>query len=102
MIKHVVMWKLKENAEGAGKRENALKMKSQLEALRGQLPQIRSIEVGVNTAEGPDAYDVVLVSEFADMDELQAYQKAPEHLKVADFIGKVRLERKVVDYSTVA
>jgi hypothetical protein len=100
VIKHIVMWKLKDNAEGAGKRENALKIKTQLEALKNPLPQIRSIEVGLNVVEGPDAYDVVLISEFAGMADLQAYQKAPEHLKVADFIGKVRLERKVVDYDT--
>ncbi|OGO30053.1 MAG: stress responsive protein [Chloroflexi bacterium RBG_16_56_11] len=98
MIKHVVMWKLKDFAEGASKAENARKMKSQLEGLKKKISQVRLIEVGINTNEVADAYDVVLYSEFENVDDLHLYQKHPEHLKVGDFVGKVRLERRVVDY----
>jgi len=41
---------------------------------------------------------MVLISEFKDLRDLESYQKHPEHVKAAEFIGKVRLERKVVDY----
>jgi hypothetical protein len=92
------MWKLRDAAEGATKQDNALLMKSRLEALRSKIRDIKNIEVGLNTSESADSYDVVLCSEFENAAALQRYQSNPEHLKVADFIAKVRAERKVVDY----
>ena len=100
MITHVVMWKLKDNAEGAGKHENASKIKAQLEALRLRIGEIRQIEVGVNTVESQDAYDVVLVSVFNSAADLKTYQNHPEHIRAADFIGRVRLDRRFVDYES--
>ena len=98
MIKHIVLWKLKEFSEGAGREQNAQRMKTELEALRGVIPQILRIEVGINVIPSDAAYDVALVAEFADEKELDLYQKHPAHLKAADFVGKVRESRVVVDY----
>ncbi len=100
MLKHIVLWKLRDFAEGAGKEQNARKMKAELEALKGKIPQIRHIEVGINTIPSEASYDVALYSEFANEQDLEVYQKHPEHLKVADFVGKVRENRVVVDYRT--
>jgi len=98
MIKHIVMWKLKDFAEGANKKENARKIKSQLEGLKHKIKEIRSIEVGINTSDSADSYDIILYSEFNGSEDLKIYQNHPEHLKVGDFVSKVRLERKVVDF----
>ncbi|CDG01190.1 Putative Stress responsive A/B barrel domain protein [Clostridium chauvoei JF4335] len=92
------MWKLKDNAEGNDKFINSNKIKDSLEALRGVISEIKFIEVGINIKEGEQAYDVVLNSEFNNLEELDKYQKNPEHLKVAGFIGKVADSRVVVDY----
>ena len=98
MIKHIVMWKLKDFAEGASKKENALKIKSSLEGLKSKIKEIKFLEVGISISDAVDFYDIVLISEFKDVKDLESYQKHPEHVKAAEFIGKVRLERKVVDY----
>lgn len=98
MIKHIVMWKLKDYAWGAGKTDNIRKMKSLLEALKGSISEIRHIEVGVNIIPSEAAYDVVLYSEFETLDALAAYQKHPEHVKVGAFIKEVVIDRRVVDY----
>ncbi len=99
MIKHIVFFKLAENAEGKTKAENALYIKSELENLKNVIPQIRIIEVGINTPEAPISnYDIALVSEFDSMTDLDIYQEHPEHKRVAAFIGKVRTERACVDY----
>ena len=90
MLKHIVLFKLKENAEGASKEQNAKKIKADLEALKGVIPQIRHIEVGINCIPGDAAYDVALYSSFADEKDLSIYMKHPEHVKVAEFVGKVR------------
>jgi hypothetical protein len=98
MLKHIVLFKLKKIAEGAPREKNAKKIKADLEALTGKIPQIRHIEVGINCIPREAAYDVAIYSEFADEKDLSLYMKHPEHLKVAEFVGKVRESRVVVDY----
>lgn len=99
MIKHIVMWRLHEFADGNGKAENARKLKEYLLALQESIPQIQQIEVGINIAgSDPNAADVALYSEFENLEALQIYQKHPEHQKVVQFLNKVRSEKRVVDY----
>lgn len=98
MIKHIVMWKLKDSFEGMGKNEIALKLKSELEALKSKIPQIREIEAGINFNPSEAAYDVALYSSFESREDLSLYQKHPDHMKVAEFVSEVRTERCVVDY----
>jgi len=99
MIKHIVLFKLAENAEGKTKAENALFIKSELENLKNLIPQIRMIEVGINSPEAPVVnFDIALNSEFDSMAELETYQEHPEHKRVAAYIGKVRTDRACVDY----
>ncbi len=98
MIKHIVMWKLKDFAEGASKSENAQNIKVQLEGLKNKIKEVRSLEAGININDSADSYDVALYSEFASLEDLKRYQHHPEHVKVGDFIIKLRLDRKVVDY----
>ncbi|AET68669.1 Stress responsive A/B Barrel Domain-containing protein [Desulfosporosinus orientis DSM 765] len=59
MIKHIVMWKLKEFAEGKSRTENARILKIILEGLKNSIAQIRHIEVGININPSEDSYDVV-------------------------------------------
>jgi hypothetical protein len=100
MIKHIVLWKLKESAEGATREQNAARMKRELEALKMKIPQIRHVEVGINIMPSDAAYDIALYSEFSNEHDLNSYQKHPEHVKAAEFVNKVRESRVVVDYKT--
>jgi hypothetical protein len=98
MIKHIVFWKLKDFAEGATKKENAQKIKAQLEGLKMKIKEVRALEVGVNINDSADSYDIALYSEFASLEDLKRYQHHPEHIKAGDFVINLRLDRKVVDY----
>ncbi|HDK7174517.1 Dabb family protein [Clostridium sporogenes] len=98
MIKHIVMWKLKEFAEGKSKLENANIIKTSLEDLQNRIDEVKLIEVGVNINDSKQAYDVVLYSEFKNLEDLNLYQNHPDHLKVGEFINKVKEERIVTDY----
>jgi Stress responsive A/B Barrel Domain len=100
MIKHVVMWKLKDYAEEAGRARNAKRLKIELEALKSSIPQIQRIEVGINCIESPAAYDVILSAVFRNQEDLDIYQRHPNHRAVADFIAKINEHRAVVDYKT--
>jgi len=99
MVKHIVMWKLKDFAEGKSKDENIELIKSELENLANLIPQIKFLEVGKNIL--PDAqYDAVLYSEFASPEDLDIYQNHPEHKKIAGYIAKIRDGRVAGDYVT--
>ena len=99
MIKHIVMWKLKEQAEGNDKQTNALLMKEKLEAIADIVPGMIKLEVGIDLGLDAAGIDVVLYSEFADESALAAYQAHPEHKAVFPFISAVRDARHAVDYS---
>lgn len=104
MIRHVVMWKLKEEAEGASKKKNAEKMKLILEGLKTNIDEIKNVEVGINiTADEEDdepgsAFDVVLISDFQTELDYTMYTRNVHHKKATDFINSVIEERYFVDY----
>ena len=98
MIKHIVMWRLKDHAEGNDKTANAQLIKSKLEALRGQIEGVLAIEVGIDFSATEASADVVLYSEFTDRAALAAYQAHPAHQAVVAFIKEVVNTRHLVDY----
>ncbi len=94
MIKHIVMWKFKDEVAESDK----LEMKRQLEALNGVVPSLVDIEIGLNVATCPPAMDMVLTTEFKTTDDLNAYVAHPEHQKVVTFVKTLICDRAVVDY----
>ncbi|MGL5576694.1 MAG: Dabb family protein [Sarcina sp.] len=98
MIKHIVMWKLKEFANGKPKSENALIMKVLLEGLKEYIDEIKFIEVGIDFSDSESSYDVILISEFESEKGLEVYINHPKHIEVSAFITTIREERRVVNY----
>jgi quinol monooxygenase YgiN len=98
MIKHIVMWKLKEHAEGADRATNAAEMKRKLDACANLVPGTLKFEVALAQPGLEATYDVVLYSEFASKAALDAYADHPTHQAIKPFIGAVREERQCMDY----
>jgi len=98
MLKHIVMWKLKDEAEGADKLANAREMKRRLDECANIVPGQLTFEVMLAQPGLEATYDVVLYSEFADRAALQAYIDHPTHKAVVPFIGAVREGRQCMDY----
>ena len=98
MLKHIVLWKFKENAEGGSAAENISAVKKMLEGLFGKIPEILSIHVRKNTFSFAGNYDVALIAEFESETELKAYQAHPLHVEAAAFVKKVTEARAAVDY----
>ncbi len=98
MVKHIVLWTLKESAGGRTAAENADEIKARLERLNGRIPGLVHLEVGVDFSRGDASADVALYSELADREALRAYQAHPEHAAVVEFINTVRATRIVADY----
>jgi hypothetical protein len=97
MLKHVVIWKVKDPVRKA---EQAALVKAQLESLAGRIPGLLRIEVGVDIGYDADAHDVVLYSEFTDRAALDAYQPHPLHLEVKKVIGPLLTARHAVDWES--
>src|SRR5258708_19472341 len=98
MIKHIVLWKIKEGVEGKRKEESALRLKGALESMRGKIKEIQSLEVGLNFNPADTACDLSLYTAFKSREDLDNYQKHPEHLKVVELVKKLAAERRVSDY----
>lgn len=90
MIKHIVLWRLKNKADVAV-------IKRELESMRGKIPCLLSIEVGVNFAEGSPV-DLGVYTEFKDRAALDEYAEHPLHVPVKQFMGPKVAERWVLDY----
>jgi len=98
MVKHVILWKLKEEYTEEQKKEIKAGIKAGLEGLKGQIPGL--LEIKVNT-EGlaSSNVDLMLDSTFEDEASLKGYAVHPAHVAVAD--GKVRpftASRSCLDY----
>lgn len=98
MIKHIVMWTLKEEAEGAVASENAAKMKEMLEALNGKIEVLKHLEVSADVFESAPECNIVLYSEFESKEDLQTYAVHPLHQECVSFIKKIVSSRSVIDY----
>lgn len=96
-INHIVMWRLRGDTpeERAAARS---KVKTLFEGLRGRIDGLTHIEVGEDVSNVDYACDVVLVSRFTDLAALKAYATHPEHLRVRDELGDLRIGRFQVDY----
>ena len=102
MIKHIVFWKFREQAEGASREQNLHKAKALLDACANLAPGTSKFEVALAEPGRECTYDLVLYSEFVDAAALDAYQNHPQHLALKPFIAAVRLERQCMDYRTVS
>ena len=98
MIRHIVMWKLKEHAEGADRAANLVKMQALLHSCAGLVPGMVKFTSAVATPGLEATYDIVLDSTFTSRAALDAYQMHPQHMAIKPFIGAIRLERQCMDF----
>ena len=64
----------------------------------GVVPEIRSLEVGVNVCVAGTAYDAVLVSSFDDADAMERYKVHSAHVAVAAYFKGITEGRAEADY----
>ena len=77
MIKHIVCFKLANPTE-----ELLKKTKDILLSMKGNVPMLRDIEVGVDFLHSPRSYDIILQVWLDNREELDAYQNDPYHCGV--------------------
>lgn len=98
MIKHIVMFKLQEFENNSEKHSKQQEIKLGLERLIKSIPELLSIEVGLNSNPN-EQFDIVLTTTFNSMECLDIYAKHPDHLAVSKIIREVLESRSCVDYT---
>ncbi len=98
MIRHIVLFKLKEFKTESDKAEALNLLKINLENLKSKIKEIQFFEVGINVANTSNSYDLGLNSEFISLDDLEKYRIHPDHQKVVELIKQYTETRVAVDY----
>lgn len=98
MIKHVILWKLKETLSEQEKAEVKAGIKENLEALVGKVPGLTKLNIVMNGLESSNA-DVMLDSELESVEALKGYQSHPDHVSAANTYVRPYTEvRMCMDY----
>ena len=91
MFVHIVFFKFKDP-------EHASEAKRQLESMRGVVPTLRHIEVGLDCIHSERSWEMVLDTRFDDRAGYDAYATDPKHLEVLSFLKTVVAQSATVDY----
>ena len=92
MVKHVIVWTLKDEYSAEEKEDIKKGIKEGLEGLKGKVPGIVEIKVEISGLDSSNT-DLMLDSTFENEDALKGYSVHPEHVKVAT--EKVRSFTKI-------
>jgi len=98
MINHVVLFKLKKYDSESEKQDIIGAIEDALLGLKSKITELKHVEVGVNYELSAKSYDICLITHFETIEQLDAYRIHPEHIKVAELIGKHAVERAAVDF----
>ena len=98
MIKHIVIWTLKNREDEKQREDTARAIKQKIEAMRGKIPGLLRIEGGVNFSRTADSCDVALCAELDSREALAGYHVHPAHQAFKAFIGPRLSERHLIDY----
>lgn len=88
MVKHIILWKLREDLTEAEQKIVKQGIKEGLEGLKGQVPGLLDIKVIVDGRLDSSNADVMLDSTLESEEALKGYAVHPAHVAVAN--GKVR------------
>ncbi len=88
MVKHVILWQLKDEYSDEQKAEIKAGIKEGLEGLKGKIPGLIDIKVFTNPLPSSNACEVMLDSCFESVEALNGYTVHPAHMDVA--LNKVR------------
>lgn len=98
MIKHVILWKIKEEYSPEEKTVIKANAKRELEGLLGQIEGLTAMKIETEALASSNA-DLMLDSEFVDEAALKGYAAHPTHNAVADtYVRPFMCQRLCLDF----
>ena len=98
MIRHLVMFKLRDFDSADGKIQAAKTVQSELMSMKNKIEFIRKFEVGINFTINDAAFDLVINSSFNTREDLESYQVHPSHQALISFNKQYSVKKVIVDY----
>lgn len=98
MIRHIVMFKLKDFANESEKLIAAKEVVKHLDELPAKINVIRKYEAGIDIRKLSWSYDIVLIMDFDDMTDLETYIHHPSHQEFITFNKNYSVEKTCIDY----
>ena len=98
MVRHLVFWTLKPEADGRSAAENAELFKTKSMSLLGKVPGLLSMEVSTSIVSCTEPVDLVLMSTHESVEAYKIYADHPDHLPIKAWAGAVSSSRRAVDY----
>ena len=92
MVRHIVFFRF-ENPE-----ENIPIVRDSLYALKDKIPQIVDMQIGADFMHSQRSSDMVLIVDFKNREDLEIYDKNPDHQKARVYIHAHRTESRTVDF----
>lgn len=99
MVKHIVLFKLKDDAPTDKKLAAMSHFKEAIEALPSKISVIRKVEVGLDI-NPEETWSIALYSEFDTLEDMKSYSAHPAHMAASKLIADVKESRACVDYET--
>lgn len=93
MLKHIVMYKLKDNSAQAKK-----KLVDTFMSMKGKIKVLKGIESGADVLFSERSFDVALICTFDNINDLDVYQNDPIHLEVKKYVHSVKESAYSVDF----
>lgn len=97
MIVNNVLLKLKNRDD-----DNLRKAQDVLLGMKGKIEGLLDIQVKRNIRSGELSYDLLLITKFASLDDLDSYLVHPAHLEVAKYIGNVLDTQSSLCYESIS
>lgn len=97
MLKHIVLFKLREDVSVEKKLQVMNQFKEAIEALPAKIDVIRKIEVGLNINPG-ETWNIALYSEFDTLEDVKTYATHPDHVIAGKILAETKESRSCVDY----
>ena len=97
MVRHVLIWQFKDEMTADEKAAAAKKIKSELEALVGVVPGLKSLSVAINPMASSNA-DLYLDSVMETPADYDVYKDHPAHVAAATYVRSVVKSRVCMDY----
>ena len=97
MVKRMVAWNFKEGLTEGEKKEQAQKIKAEIEGLVGLIDGVLELKVEINLLPS-STREILLNGLYESPEALEAYVVHPEHQRVAGFVGGLLQDRVCIEY----
>ncbi|WP_321517038.1 Dabb family protein [Marinifilum fragile] len=98
MIKHIAMFKFKAFESDEKEKIYQERLVNAFDGLENKIPEIKFLQIGFDQLKSDASYDFIVNVDIENLDALSVYAQHPDHVKAAEVIKEMAIDRKVIDY----